>query len=192
MISTPETPISFASEKEFTNWLKANYTLTEGIWLRYYKKSTGIPSITYAQALDVALCYGWIDGQAKPFDGDSWLQRFTPRRAKSNWSKRNTEHVARLIETKKMRKPGLLEIEKAKADGRWAKAYDSFSQATIPDDVMAMIKKNEQAHDFYKTLNKTNLYAIAYRIQTAVKPETREKRIKLILEMLSVGKKFHG
>ena len=139
----------------------------------------------------MALCYGWIDGQSKPWDENSWIQRYTPRRAKSLWSQRNKEHVARLIKSKKMRAPGLREIERAKADGRWDAAYEAFSKAQVPDDFLAELSKDKKALAFYKTLNKTNMYAITWRLQTAVKPETRKKRMQLILTMLSEEKKFH-
>jgi uncharacterized protein YdeI (YjbR/CyaY-like superfamily) len=191
MTPVKEIPLSFATQKDFLAWLKKHYTKTEGIWLRFFKKGSGIPSIDHAQALDAALCFGWIDGQAKPYDEKSWLQKFTPRRAKSLWSKRNIEHAERLISEKKMRAPGLKEIERAKADGRWIAAYDAFSKASIPEDFLKMLSKNKKALAFFKTLNKTNQYSITWRLQTAVKPETREKRMKAILEMMKEGKKFH-
>jgi uncharacterized protein YdeI (YjbR/CyaY-like superfamily) len=184
-------PLSFQTQKDFLAWLAKNYTNEEGIWLHFYKKSSGVPSINYAQALDAALCYGWIDGQAKPFDDISWLQRYTPRRKRSIWSKRNTEYAERLIKSKKMRTPGMREIERAKADGRWEAAYHSPKNATVPEEFLKRLKKDKDAYAFYQTLNKTNLYAIAWRIQTAVKPETKEKRMQTILEMLSEKKKFH-
>jgi uncharacterized protein YdeI (YjbR/CyaY-like superfamily) len=185
-------PLAFPTQKEWASWLAKNYTKKEGIWLRFYKKASGIISINHDQALDSALCYGWIDGQAKPFDEDSWIQKFTPRRAKSLWSKRNIEHTERLIKTKKMRAPGSKEIERAKADGRWHVAYDSPSKATVPEDFLVRLSKNKKALAFFNTLSKTNRYAIAWRLQTAVKPETREKRMVQILEMMKEGKKFHG
>jgi len=132
MKSKTESPLSFPTQKEWAAWLAKNYKKKEGIWLRFYKKAAGVTSVNHDQALDSALCYGWIDGQAKPFDKDSWIQKFTPRRAKSLWSKRNIEHTERLIKTKKMRVPGMREIERAKADGRWHAAYESSSKATIP------------------------------------------------------------
>src|SRR5579872_941189 len=145
MQSKNEKPLSFSTLKEWTAWLSKNYTKPEGIWLRLYKKASGITSINHDQALDAALCYGWIDGQAKPFDKDSWIQKFTPRRAKSLWSKRNIEHTERLIKTKKMRAPGLKEIERAKADRRWHSAYDSPSKATAPEDFLERLSKNKKA-----------------------------------------------
>lgn len=182
---------AFRSESDFRLWLTKNHTKTEGLWLRIFKKDSGVASLTYAQALDQALCFGWIDGQKKSYDSQSWIQKFTPRRARSQWSKINREHVARLIKDKKMTGAGLRQIEAAKADGRWEAAYDSFSSARVPDDFLKLLAKNKKAQAFFETLNKTNLYAIAYRLQTAKKPETRERRVKLILKMLSEGKTFH-
>ncbi len=183
--------ISFESPSEWADWLAANHTQPTGIWLRFFKKGSGVTSITYAEALQEALCYGWIDGQANKYDEQSWLQKFTPRRKKSIWSKINTQHVERLIKEKKMKAAGLKEIEAAKQDGRWEQAYDSHKNMTIPEDFLLELEKNSTAKSFFKTLNKTNLYSIAFRLQTAKKPETREKRMKAILEMLSKGEKFH-
>lgn len=189
--STPYAIKTFASQAVFRAWLAAHHADTDGIWLRMYKKGTGVASVTYDQALDVALCYGWIDGQLKSYDAESYIQKFTPRRTRSNWSKRNTEHVARLIKSGEMRAAGLREVEAAKADGRWAAAYDAPSQATLPQDFLRELKKDATAYAYFKTLSKANVYAIAYRLQTAKKPETRERRMKQILLMLSEGKKFH-
>ncbi len=189
--STPYAIKTFASQAVFRAWLAAHHADTDGIWLRMYKKGTGVASVTYDQALDVALCYGWIDGQLKSYDDESYIQKFTPRRTRSNWSKRNTEHVARLIKSGEMRAAGLREVEAAKADGRWAAAYDAPSQATLPQDFLRELKKDATAYAYFKTLSKANVYAIAYRLQTAKKPETRERRMKQILLMLSEGKKFH-
>lgn len=182
---------SFKTAADFRKWLAKNHAKSEGIWLRFYKKHTGIQSINYAGAVDEALCYGWIDGQANALDEKSWIQRFTPRRAKSNWSKINTGHAKRLIKAKKMRAPGLKAIEAAKKDGRWHTAYDSPKTSRVPDDFLKALNKNKKAKEFFKTLNKQNLYAISYRLQTAKKPETRERRLKLILGMLAQQKKFH-
>ena len=141
--------------------------------------------------MDEALCYGWIDGQANKFDDESWIQKFTPRRAGSIWSKRNIANVERLMKLEKMKPAGLDEVAKAKADGRWARAYDSPKEMQIPDDFMKALSKNKKAKAFFDTLNKTNKYAIGWRLQTAKKPETKEKRIKAIVEMLSKEQKFH-
>ena len=159
--------------------------------LRIYKKGSGIPSITYAEALDQALCFGWIDGQRLPFDADSWVQKLSPRRARGGWSKINVAHVDRLIREGQMTPAGFKEVEAAKTDGRWAAAYDSPANATVPPEFVKELARNAKAKQFYATLNKANLYSIAYRLQTAKRPETRIKRIKLIIDMLARGEKFH-
>jgi uncharacterized protein YdeI (YjbR/CyaY-like superfamily) len=162
-----------------------------GLLLRIYKKGSGITSVTYAEALDLALCFGWIDGQKLPFDANSWVQKFTPRRAKSGWSKINVAHVDRLIQDGRMMPAGLRQVESAKADGRWASAYDSSANAAVPPEFVKELARNAKATQFYTTLNKANLYSIAYRLQTAKRPETKIKRIKLIIDMLARGEKFH-
>jgi uncharacterized protein YdeI (YjbR/CyaY-like superfamily) len=179
------------SVKEWETWLKANHARSKGVWLCIQKKGSAKKSPTYHEALDVALCYGWIDGQKNSHNESSWLQRFTPRRPRSSWSKRNTEHAERLIKAGKMKSAGLAEIKAAKKDGRWKAAYDSPSNATIPEDFLKRLRRNKKAEAFFKSLNKTNLFAIAYRLQTAKKPETREKRMKTILAMMARGEKFH-
>lgn len=183
--------IPFKTSGEWRDWLEQNNQTLNGIWLKFYKKDSGVTSINYSEALDEALCFGWIDGQARPFDDKSWLQRFTPRRKRSIWSKRNIENIARLDAAGRMRPSGLKEVDAAKADGRWDKAYDSPGSMSIPDDFLTELSKDKKAFAFFKTLNKTNRYSIAWRIQTAKKSETREKRIKTILDMLSRGEKFH-
>jgi uncharacterized protein YdeI (YjbR/CyaY-like superfamily) len=184
-------PRSFRSSKEFRAWLAKEHARAPGLLLRIYKKDSGVPSVTYAEALDQALCFGWIDGQKLPFDTNSWVQKLTPRRAKSDWSKMNVAHVDRLIREGQMTPAGLKEVEAAKADGRWAAAYDSSATATVPPEFVKELARNAKAKQFYATLNKANLYAIAYRLQTAKRPETKIKRIKLIIEMLAHGEKFH-
>jgi uncharacterized protein YdeI (YjbR/CyaY-like superfamily) len=184
--------INFKSPKEFEKWLSKNYNSEKGIWLRFFKKDSEIKSLTYKEAVEEALCYGWIDGQAKSYDEKSWIQKFTPRRKKSIWSKINTERIEQLIKLGKMKPSGLKEVEEAKADGRWEKAYDSPSEMTIPNYFLKELSKNKKAKVFFETLNKTNKYSIAWRLQTAKKPETRQKRIQIILDMLSRGEKFHG
>ena len=159
--------------------------------LRIYKKDSGVPSVTYAEALDQALCFGWIDGQKFPFDADSWVQKWTPRRAKSSWSKINVAHMDRLIQERQMTAAGLKEMEAAKADGRWTAAYDSPANAAVPPEFVEALARNAKAKQFYATLNKANLYSSAYRLQTAKRPETKVKRIKLIIDMLARGEKFH-
>ena len=193
MTKDTEAPIkSFASSTQWKKWLSAHYAKADhGVWLRIFRKDSGEATITYEQALDEALCYGWIDGQKKPYDEKSWLQKFTPRRSKSIWSQRNKTRVAQLIEEKRMQPSGLKEIESAKKDGRWDKAYDSPSQMEMPADFLALLKKDKQAYEFFKTLNKTNTYAIAWRLQTAKKPETRQKRLHILLEMMKKQQKLH-
>jgi uncharacterized protein YdeI (YjbR/CyaY-like superfamily) len=184
--------MAFPSVKNWERWLAANHAKSSGVWLRFFKKSSSTASVTHAQALDEALCYGWIDGQLKSHDSTSWLHKFLPRRPKSIWSKRNQEHVARLTKAGKMRPAGLQEVNAAKADGRWDMAYDSPSSMKIPADFLRALSKDKGAKKFFATLNKANIYSITWRLQTAKKPETRGKRMKSILAMLSEGKKFHG
>ena len=183
--------ITFTSSPDLRTWLAENHRQSEGIWLRIYKKNSGVTTVTYAEALDQSLCFGWIDGQKKPHDDQSWLQKLTPRRSKSAWSKKNTQHAERLIDSGEMAAAGLKEVEAAKADGRWSRAYDSFGKATVPDDFLKELAQNKKAYAFFETLNKTNLYSIVYRLQTAKRPETRERRMQAIIEKLSRGEKFH-
>ena len=184
--------LSFTTAKELTSWLTIHQAVSIGIWIRMFKKDSGVKSITYSEALDEALCYGWIDGQKKSYDTESWLQKFTPRRPKSIWSKKNREHIARLDKSGKMKAAGMKQVDAAKADGRWEQAYDSPSNMIVPADFLKELAKNKKAETFFKTLNKTNTYAIVWRLQTAKKPETRDKRMKAILEMLEKGEKFHS
>ena len=181
---------AFKSPGTFETWLEKQHDKSTGIWMKIYKKDSGIKTITYAEALDVALCFGWIDGQKQAFDETCWLQKFCPRTAKSIWSKINIGHVERLIQTGKMQPAGLKAIESAKADGRWEKAYDSPSKMTIPDDFLKALSKNKKAETFFKSLNKTNLFSIGFQLQTAKKQETREKRMKVIIEKLAKGEKL--
>jgi len=187
----PQPILACASPRKWEAWLARNHAGSDGIWLRIYKKGSGQASVTYAEALDAALCYGWIDSQKRPMDEGSWLQRFGPRRARSGWSRINTRHAERLIKAGRMKAAGLKEIAAAKQDGRWQRAYDSPSAAAIPADFLKELARDQKAQAFFATLNKANLYAIAYRLQTAKKPETREKRLRAILAMLARGEKFH-
>ncbi len=182
--------IEFLSAESFEIWLEKNRKSSIGIWIKIFKKESGKKSITYKEALDVALCYGWIDSQKQSFDDQSWLQKFSPRTSKSIWSKINIGHVERLINEGKMKPEGLVAVEKAKADGRWEKAYDSPSKITVPEDFLKELQKNKKASEFYKSLNKTNLYSIAFRLQTAKRAETREKRMKEIIIKLEKGEKL--
>ena len=183
--------LSFKTPAAFRRWLAGHTDLAEGVWLRIFKKDSGEKTVTYAEALDEALCYGWIDGQRKTHDAVSYVTKFTPRRARSLWSKINTQHAERLIAAKRMTPAGLKQMEAAKADGRWQAAYDSSRNAAVPDDFLRAVAKNRKARAFFDTLNKTNRYSIAYRLQTAKKPETRERRMKQILAMMKRGEKFH-
>jgi uncharacterized protein YdeI (YjbR/CyaY-like superfamily) len=181
----------FASREAWEAWLEEQHATSDGLWLKLAKKGSGIETVTFAEALDVALCYGWIDSQADKFDGDYWLQRFTPRKLRSKWSQVNREKVAKLIEAGRMKPAGLREVERAKADGRWDAAYEPPSTATVPDDLRAELEKNVAAREFFETLDRTNRYAILYRIQDAKKPETRARRIAKYVEMLAEGKKLY-
>jgi uncharacterized protein YdeI (YjbR/CyaY-like superfamily) len=183
--------LAFKSAMNFRNWLEEHHGDPDGIWLRIYKKNSRETSITYAEALDEALCFGWIDGQRQAHDENSWLQKFTPRRAKSGWSKLNTQHVERLIKSGQMTPVGLKAVETAKTDGRWQAAYDSPRNAMPPEDFLKLLSKDKKAAAFFATLNKANIYAIVYRLQTAKKPETRGRRMRTILKMLAHGEKFH-
>jgi uncharacterized protein YdeI (YjbR/CyaY-like superfamily) len=182
---------TFQSASAFRNWLAKHHGGTDGVWVRIFKKSSGEKSLTRAEAVDEALCYGWIDGQAKSYDNQSWVQRFSPRRPSSGWSKINTQRVEHLIKAGKMTPAGLKHVEAAKADGRWSAAYDSPRNASPPEDLLSELEKDRTAKAFFATLNRANIYSIVYRLQTAKKPETREKRLKAILGMLARGEKFH-
>lgn len=183
--------IEFDTSETFETWLVKNHDSSNGIWLKIFKKDSGKKAISYSEALDVALCYGWIDGQKKAFDEQAYLQKFCPRREKSIWSKINIGHVERLINEGRMRTAGLKAVEKAKAYGNWEKAYDSPSKMTIPEDFLKELSKNKKAEKFFMCLNKTNLFSIGFRLQTAKKQETRDKRMKEIIEKLAKGEKFH-
>lgn len=192
MTSTSDIPIvEFSTANQWRQWLTANYANQAGVWLRLYKKNAGIASLTHAEALDQSLCFGWIDGQAKKLDDVSWIIKFTPRREKSMWSKRNKTLVERLIQEKQMTIHGLKEIDRAKKDGRWDAAYDSPKNMTVPQDFVRLIAKDTEAHHFYKTLNKANIYAIAWRLQTAKTEKTREQRFKKLVDMMKNKQKLH-
>jgi uncharacterized protein YdeI (YjbR/CyaY-like superfamily) len=184
--------LAFKSAKGFRAWLGKNHAVClEGIWLRIFKKDSGKPTITHVEALDQALCFGWIDGQRKAFDVESFIQKFTPRRSRSPWSKLNRQHVGRLSEAGLMTPAGLAQVEAAKADGRWQAAYDSPRAAAPPADFLRALEKSKKAKKFFATLNRANIYAIVYRLQTAKKPETRVRRMETILAMMKCGEKFH-
>ena len=183
--------LCFRTASEFRLWLERNHRESDAICLRIFKKGSGVASITYAEALDEALCFGWIDGRKESHDEVSWRQRFSRRRAKSGWSKINTQHVERLVAASRMSPAGLAEVEAAKKDGRWQAAYDSPKTAEVPADFVAALRKDKKALAFFESLNKANKYAITYRLQTAKKPETRAKRLVALVEMMKRGEKLH-
>jgi uncharacterized protein YdeI (YjbR/CyaY-like superfamily) len=183
--------IAFTTSALWRQWLNENHNKIDGVWLQIFKKASNTPTVSYAEALDEALCYGWIDSQKKSYDEESFLQKFTPRRAKSMWSKRNIEHIQRLTEQGRIMSAGILEVKRAKEDGRWAAAYDTPSEMVIPDEFLAELKKHPVAENFFTTLNKTNTYAIAWRLQTAKTEETRKRRQDKIIALLNAEQKLH-
>jgi uncharacterized protein YdeI (YjbR/CyaY-like superfamily) len=183
--------MSFGSTDAWDAWLAAHHADSPGIWLKIAKKGAAGTTISYSDALDVALCHGWIDGQKGRHDDEYWLQRFTPRKPGSKWSKINTERATALTASGRMRPAGLREVERAQADGRWEQAYESQSRVTVPEDLARALAANERARAFFATLDSANRYAILYRIGTAKKPETRAKRIDTYVAMLSEHKKIH-
>jgi uncharacterized protein YdeI (YjbR/CyaY-like superfamily) len=183
--------MAFPSRAAWEAWLGEAHGSSGGVWLKFAKKASGVESVTHAEALDVALLYGWIDGQTKKLDDDHWLQRFTPRTGRSKWSKVNREKATAFIEAGEMKPAGLRAVEEAKADGRWTAAYDPPSEAIVPDDLSREFERNPQARAFFQTLDSQNRYAILYRIQDAKKPETRARRIAQFVAMLNEGKKVY-
>ena len=184
-------PSLFKNARVFETWLKKHHASSDGLWLQIAKRGADEPSVTYAEAVDIALCWGWIDGQKKGLDDQHFLQRFTPRRARSVWSKVNVEKVAALIAAGRMQAPGLAQVEAAQADGRWARAYDGAKTSVVPEDLLAALDAQPQAKAFFATVNASNRYAVLWRIQTAVKPETRARRIAQLVGMLARGETVH-
>jgi uncharacterized protein YdeI (YjbR/CyaY-like superfamily) len=183
--------VELATRAEWATWLAAEHAASAGVWLKIARKDGGAESVSYSDALDVALCHGWIDGQKDRLDERFWLQRFTPRKARSRWSKRNCERAEALMGSGEMAPAGMREIERARADGRWEAAYDSHSTATVPDDLLAELERNDAARAFFAALDSNNRYAILYRIQEARRPETRARRIAKYVAMLGEGRKIH-
>ena len=180
------------SAEAWERWLEAHHADTdEGVWLRLPKKAHADTGPGYLEAVEVALCFGWIDGQSRRLDDTAQQIRFTPRRKRSVWGKINIERAERLLAEGRMRPAGVAEVERAKADGRWAAAYDPPSTSTMPEDFLAALESRPKAKAFFATLNKRNTFPIAYRLQTAVKPETRARRLSAILDQLDRGEKFH-
>ena len=191
MKSTDLPVLPFTSKKKWADWLARQHDKSTGVWLKLAKKGSEIPSVTYDEAVDAALCYGWIDGQKKGFDDKYWLQKFTLRGARSIWSKINTERVKKLIKNGEMRPAGLKAVEAAKQDGRWDAAYESQKNISVPDDLEAALDQNPKAKVFFATLNSANRYAILFRIHNAKKAETRLRRIQQFVEMLERGEKLY-
>jgi uncharacterized protein YdeI (YjbR/CyaY-like superfamily) len=181
----------FVNRKAWASWLNKNHSKSPGIWMRLAKKASGGQSVSYSEALEVALCYGWIDGQKKSDGEAAWLQRFIPRAKKSKWSKINRNKALALIDTGRMKPAGLQAIERAKGDGFWDAAYDSPSTATVPIDLQAALEKNPRAKAFFSTLDRQNRYAVLYRIQTVKKAETRSRKIQQFVKMLARSEKLH-
>lgn len=181
----------FADRRAWESWLREHHASSPGVWLRIAKKASGIRTVTHAEALEEALCYGWIDGQRAPLDGTFFLQRFTPRRARSKWSQINRQKVTELIEQGKMKPAGLAEIEAAKADGRWEAAYPPQSSLTLPEDFQRALDENPKAKEFFATLRGVRRYSFIYRIEDAKRPETRARRIKEFVAMLAEGRTHH-
>jgi uncharacterized protein YdeI (YjbR/CyaY-like superfamily) len=187
-VAKAEQPILFfATPVELEAWIDEHGEESDGIWLKFAKKDSGIESVVYAEAVEIALSHGWIDGQAKRLDDDHYLQHFTPRRSRSKWSRINREKAERLIAEGRMRAGGLREIERAKEDGRWEDAYDSPSTATVPDDFQAALDAEPAAAEFFASLGSTKRYSFLYRITDAKRPETRAKRIAEYVELLARG-----
>jgi uncharacterized protein YdeI (YjbR/CyaY-like superfamily) len=184
--------VTFTSQRDWQRWLTSEHASSAGVWMRLAKQDSGVPSVTYDEAVEVALCFGWIDGQKKAYDETYWLQRFTPRSSRSRWSKINREKAERLIVAKKMKAAGAREVERAKEDGRWDAAYDGQRTAAVPADLQRALARNKKAREFFATLDSANRYAILYRVHDAKKPETRARRIQTFVTMLSEGKKLHG
>jgi uncharacterized protein YdeI (YjbR/CyaY-like superfamily) len=184
--------LPFESAAAWEAWLGEHHETSPGVWLKIAKKASGVASVSYDEALDAALCHGWIDAKKKSFDDTFFLQRFTARRPRSVWSRRNREKATKLIEDGRMRPAGLAQVELAKADGRWDAAYEGSGSATVPDDLRDALDRNPAAAEFFAGLDRTNRYAVLWRIQTANRPETRARRIERLVQMLAEGRKIHG
>jgi uncharacterized protein YdeI (YjbR/CyaY-like superfamily) len=182
---------AFKTQREFSDWLEKNHAKSPGIWMRIAKKGSGLKSTNHAEALELALCYGWIDALVRPENEKTFLQRFLPRRPKSLWSKINREKAMALIESGQMRPAGLAEIERAKSDGRWDAAYDSPAKAQVPPEFLKELDRNPKAKAFFETLSRINRYAIIWRLQTAKTPEARAERMRTFVEMLEKGETLH-
>jgi uncharacterized protein YdeI (YjbR/CyaY-like superfamily) len=185
-------PRHFATQRAFETWLRKNHASSDGVWLLIAKPGAEEPTVTYQQAVESALCYGWIDGQKKALDAQNWLQRFTPRRARSLWSKTNRTKAQALIETGRMQPSGMAEIDRARYDGRWDTAYDGARTAVVPPDLEKALDARPEARAFFSRLDGANRYAVLWRVQTAKRAETRSRRIEALVEMLARGEKIHS
>lgn len=183
--------VAFKSQQAWNDWLAIQASDSGGLWLKLAKKSSGIVSISKPDAIDTALCHGWIDGQLDSFDDEYWLIRFTPRQSGSKWSERNRTRALQLIELGRMLPAGMKEIERAQKDGRWRAAYAPQSTAEVPDDLRAALAGNRKAGKFFETLDRVNRYSILYRVHNARKPETRAARIEKFVAMLAAGETIH-
>ena len=183
--------LAFPSADDWDAWLAENHAASDGLWIRIAKKASGIPTVAYPEVLEVAISHGWIDGQRRALDDTWFLQKFTPRRARSRWSKINREKAVALIEAGRMKPAGLLEVERAKADGRWDAAYESPRNISVPPDLQAELDADPRARKFFESLDSQNRYAILYRLQDAKRPETRARRLAQFVAMLKEGRKLH-
>jgi len=183
--------LSFASPEEWEAWLEQEHATSDGVWIKFAKKGSGVASVVYAEAVEAGLCYGWIDSQALSLDERFYLQKFTPRRARSKWSRVNRDKVEELTRQGRMRPAGLAEVERAKGDGRWEAAYSSPANAAVPDDLQRALDANPTAAEFFATLNKSNRFAIVYQLEDAKKPETRTRRLQKFVAMLERGEKLY-
>lgn len=184
----PQKIASFTTSKELCQWLKVHHAAESELWVKVFKKKSGQQSVTWNDVVIEALCWGWIDGIKKSLDDEAYLQRITPRKARSNWSKRNTEHVERLINAGRMMEPGLVHVRAAKADGRWENAY-VVSEMEVPSDFIAALESHSEAKRFFETLNKSSRYVIAHGLASAKKPETRQRRFTTFMDMLTQEEK---
>ncbi|HEU0248662.1 MAG TPA: YdeI/OmpD-associated family protein [Gaiellaceae bacterium] len=183
--------LAFASQAEWEAWLDAEHRASDGVWIKFAKKGSGVGTVVYAEALDVALCYGWIDSQVKSLDERFYLQKFTPRRARSKWSQVNRAKIEELTKRGRMKPAGLEQVELARADGRWDAAYASPVNVEMPDDLQAALDASPKAAEFWAGLNKSNRFAILYQLQDAKKPETRARRLEKFVGMLERGEKLY-
>jgi uncharacterized protein YdeI (YjbR/CyaY-like superfamily) len=192
-MTKPEDPaaVFFASPTEWEAWLAEHHADSDGVWVKIAKKDAGIDSVRYPEVLDIALCFGWIDARREALDERYFLQRFTPRRARSNWSRINRDKAERFIAAGRMRPAGLAEVERARADGRWEAAYEGQRTSTVPEDLQRELDARPRAKAFFEQLDSQNRYAILYRLQDAKRPETRARRLAKFVAMLEAGEKIH-